>query len=161
MREVKRKPHGNAGVFPVFFSRMGLFAWGRRFLPIFGVDFSIAMVYFKWIFFYPLPKNWARQHVFSRPERSRSMKAVISVIGKDTVGIIAKVSAECARCGVNILDISQTVLQDYFTMIMITDIDGITVPFPDFVDAMTRIGSANNLKILTMHEDIFNTMHKI
>ena len=89
------------------------------------------------------------------------MKAVISVIGKDTVGIIAKVSAECARCGVNILDISQTVLQDYFTMIMITDIDGITVPFPDFVDAMARIGSANNLKILTMHEDIFNTMHKI
>ncbi len=95
------------------------------------------------------------------PGKARPMKAVISVIGKDTVGIIAKVSAECARCGVNILDISQTVLQDYFTMIMITDIDGITVPFPDFVDAMTRIGSANNLKILTMHEDIFNTMHKI
>ena len=77
----------------------------------------------------------------------RLMKAVVSVIGKDAVGIIAKVSAECARCGVNILDISQTVLQDYFTMIMITDIDGITVPFPDFVDAMTRIGSANCLPL--------------
>ena len=109
---------------------------------------------------------WARRHrsvpiKVRTPGKARPMKAVISVIGKDTVGIIAKVSAECARCGVNILDISQTVLQDYFTMIMITDIDGITVPFPDFVDAMTRIGSANNLKILTMHEDIFNTMHKI
>ena len=103
----------------------------------------------------------AAASVFAPGKVRPIMKAVISVIGKDTVGIIAKVSAECARCGVNILDISQTVLQDYFTMIMITDIDGITVPFPDFVDAMTRIGSANNLKILTMHEDIFNTMHKI
>jgi ACT domain-containing protein len=46
-------------------------------------------------------------------------------------------------------------------MIMITDIDGITVPFPDFVDVMSRIGAANNLKILTMHEDIFNSMHRI
>ena len=49
------------------------------------------------------------------------MKAVISVIGRDSVGIIAKVSAECAACGVNILDISQTVLKGYFTMIMIAD----------------------------------------
>ena len=103
---------------------------------------------------------WARR-LFFAPGKVPAMKAVVSVIGKDAVGIIAKVSAECARCGVNILDISQTVLQDYFTMIMITDIDGITVPFPDFVDAMARIGNANNLKILTMHEDIFNTMHKI
>ena len=88
-------------------------------------------------------------------------KAVITVVGKDRLGILAKTCTYLADNGVNILDISQTVLQDYFTMIMITDIDGITVPFPDFVDAMTRIGSANNLKILTMHEDIFNTMHKI
>mgnify|MGYP003372309003 CR=1 FL=1 len=88
-------------------------------------------------------------------------KAIITVVGKDTVGILARVCTFLASNQVNILDISQTVLQDYFTMIMITDIDGITVPFPDFVDAMTRIGSANNLKILTMHEDIFNTMHKI
>ena len=57
------------------------------------------------------------------------MKAVISVVGCDSVGIIAKVSNECADCGVNILDISQTVLQDYFTMIMITDIDKINIPF--------------------------------
>ena len=112
------------------------------------------------IFLSITPNLGAAASVFA-PGKVRFMKAVISVIGKDTVGIIAKVSAECARCGVNILDISQTVLQDYFTMIMITDIDGITVPFPDFVDAMSRIGTENNLKILTMHEDIFNTMHKI
>ena len=57
------------------------------------------------------------------------MKSVISVVGRDAVGIIAKVSSECADCGVNILDISQSVLDGYFTMIMISDIDGITVPF--------------------------------
>lgn len=89
------------------------------------------------------------------------MKAVISVIGKDSVGIIAKVSAGCAEYGVNILDISQTVLHDYFTMIMITDIDAITVPFTEFVDRMATLGKDNNLQIRAMHEDIFNTMHRI
>ena len=89
------------------------------------------------------------------------MRAVISVIGKDSVGIIAKVSTACASYGVNILDISQTVLQDYFTMIMITDIDEINVDFNVFVDAMDALGKENSLEIHAMHEDIFNSMHKI
>ncbi len=89
------------------------------------------------------------------------MKAVISVIGKDSVGIIAKVSAACAENGVNILDISQTVLQDYFTMIMITDISAIKVNFTDFVDIMDRLGHSCGLEIHAMHEDIFNSMHHI
>ena len=89
------------------------------------------------------------------------MKAVISVIGRDSVGIIAKVSNECANCGVNIMDISQTVLQDYFTMIMLTDIDRINIPFTDFVDRMAELGRVNNLEIHAMHEDIFNVMHRI
>lgn len=89
------------------------------------------------------------------------MRAVISVIGKDSVGIIAKVSTACANYGVNILDISQTVLQDYFTMIMITDIDAINVDFNEFVDAMDSLGKSNSLEIHAMHEDIFNSMHKI
>ena len=89
------------------------------------------------------------------------MKAVISVTGRDSVGIIAKVSNGCAKYGVNILDISQTVLKGYFSMLMVTDIDSITVPFTDFVDSMTRLGEENNLFIRTMHEDIFNSMHKI
>ena len=88
-------------------------------------------------------------------------KAVVTVIGKDTVGIIAKVSAACAECGVNIVDISQTVLQEYFTMIMLTDIDRITVPFSDFIDRMTSLGRAEKLEIITIHEDIFNSMHAI
>ncbi len=89
------------------------------------------------------------------------MKAVISVVGRDSVGIIAKVSAGCAEYGVNILDISQTVLNGYFTMIMITDIDKINIPFTDFVDAMATLGKTNNLQIHAMHEDIFQSMHRI
>ncbi len=89
------------------------------------------------------------------------MKAVISVVGKDAFGIIAKVSSVCAENQVNILDISQTVLQDYFSMIMLVDISDISVPFTDFVDRMSNIGVENSLEIHTMHEDIFNAMHRI
>lgn len=89
------------------------------------------------------------------------MRAVISVVGCDAVGIIAKISKECADYGVNILDISQTVLQNYFTMIMITDIDKINIPFTEFVDRMAELGKSMNLEIHAMHEDIFNAMHRI
>ncbi len=89
------------------------------------------------------------------------MQAVISVIGRDSVGIIAKVSAVCAEYDVNILDISQTVLQDYFTMIMLTDIDKINIPFTEFVDRMAELGREINLEIHAMHEDIFRAMHRI
>ena len=65
------------------------------------------------------------------------MKAVITVTGRDTSGIIAKVSTECAAHGVNIIDITQSVLGDLFAMIMLTDIDKLSIPFSDFVDRMT------------------------
>jgi ACT domain-containing protein len=89
------------------------------------------------------------------------MKAVISVTGKDGVGIVAKVSTKCAEYGANIIDISQTVLDGYFVMIMITNVDDINVKFGDFVDSMASFGKENGLQINTMHEDIFNSMHKI
>ena len=89
------------------------------------------------------------------------MKAVISVTGRDSMGIIAKVSCSCADYGANILDISQTVLNEYFAMIMIVDITGLTIPFGDFVDKMSELGKKQNLEIHTMHEDIFNSMHTI
>ena len=89
------------------------------------------------------------------------MKAVISVTGKDNIGIIAKVSAACAEYGVNIVDISQSVLSEYFAMIMLADIDSINIPFADFVDKMENLGKASGLSIHTMHEDIFNSMHTI
>ncbi len=89
------------------------------------------------------------------------MKAVVTVVGTDTVGIIASVSACCAEAGANIVDISQSVLKEYFAMIMIVDIDNITMPFTDFVDKLRSLGQSRGLDIRTMHEDIFNSMHKI
>lgn len=89
------------------------------------------------------------------------MKAVITVIGKDKVGIIAMTSAECSKYGANIIDISQTVMKDYFAMIMLVELDGMTVDFLEFSDALKEAGLRSGVDIRVMHEDIFNTMHKI
>ena len=89
------------------------------------------------------------------------MKAVITVIGRDTMGIIASVSAKCSEYKANIIDISQSVLREYFAMIMLVDIDEMTVPFPDFIDSMKALGHEKNLEIHTMHEDVFTSMHRI
>ncbi|MBP3918009.1 MAG: ACT domain-containing protein [Clostridia bacterium] len=89
------------------------------------------------------------------------MKAVITVTGKDVVGIIAKVSAACAEYQANIIDISQSVLKEYFAMVMVVEIDQIAVEFTKFVDAMATLGTENDLVIHTMHEDVFNAMHHI
>ena len=89
------------------------------------------------------------------------MKAVITVTGKDKVGIIAMASAECAKRGANIVDISQTVMKDYFAMIMLVELDGLTVDFSVFDDEMKKEGERCGVDIRVMHEDIFNTMHKI
>ena len=89
------------------------------------------------------------------------MKAVISVTGRDSMGIIAKISAACAEYKANIVDISQSVLSEYFAMIMVVDISEINMPFTAFVDDMKAMGEAEGLDIRTMHEDIFNSMHRI
>ncbi len=89
------------------------------------------------------------------------MKAVITVTGKDAVGIIAKVAQKCSESCVNIIDISQSVIREYFAMIMLVDITAISQPFGDFVDEMDRLGKESGLVISAMHEDIFNSMHRI
>ena len=89
------------------------------------------------------------------------MKAVITVTGKDSVGIIATVSTLCAEHGANITEITQSVLSEYFAMIMIAEIDKLTLPFADFADKMAAKGREKGLDIRAMHEDIFNTMHHI
>ncbi|MEE1002130.1 MAG: ACT domain-containing protein [Acutalibacteraceae bacterium] len=89
------------------------------------------------------------------------MKAVISVIGKDTVGILAKVSAKCAEYNVNIDDVTQTVMQDIFTMIMMADTSKCSVDFNSFKSQMKDLGESMGMKIDVMHEDIFNSMHRI
>ena len=89
------------------------------------------------------------------------MKAVITVTGKDAMGIIAKVSAECADKGANIVEITQSVLSEYFAMVMLVDINELTEDFGSFVDKMKELGKKNCLIIDVMHEDIFNSMHRI
>lgn len=89
------------------------------------------------------------------------MKAVVTVIGKDSRGIIAAVSHECANLGGNIVDISQSVMREYFAMIMLVDITELSVSFADFATAMKQVGADKGLEIHTMHEDIFNSMHRI
>ena len=89
------------------------------------------------------------------------MNAIITVVGKDVKGIIAAVSAKCAEVGANIVEISQSVLKEYFAMIMLIDISELDMPFTDFVDDMKKLGEGRDLDIRTMHEDIFNSMHKI
>ena len=88
-------------------------------------------------------------------------KAVITVTGKVKVGIIAMASAECAKYGANIVDISQTVLNEYFAMIMLVSLDGLNVDFSVFADEMNKAGGACGVDIRVMHEDIFNSMHRI
>ncbi len=89
------------------------------------------------------------------------MRAVITVIGKDAVGITAAVSAKCAEYQVNIEDITQKVLEDLFVMIMIVRADMEGSKFTDFVDVMSALGKEKGLEIHTMHEDVFNAMHRI
>lgn len=89
------------------------------------------------------------------------MRAVITVIGRDMVGILAKVSAKCADANVNVMDVTQSVLQDMFAMIMMVDISGLGGEFSDFVRELGELGKELGLSIHAMHEDIFNSMHRI
>lgn len=88
-------------------------------------------------------------------------KAVITVIGKDMVGILAKVSNLCSEKGVNVLEVTQSILQDMFVMVMLVDITHAQAEVAELSDDFDALGKAQNLKIHVMHEDIFNSMHKI
>ena len=89
------------------------------------------------------------------------MRAIVTVIGKDQVGIIAAVCTLLAEHNVNVLDISQTVLQEYFTMIMLVDASQINVSFADLAKTLAAAGSERALSIRIQREDIFNAMHRI
>lgn len=89
------------------------------------------------------------------------MRAVITVVGKDMVGILAKVSAICAACNANVNDVTQSVMQDMFAMIMMVDISRISCDFKEIQVKMNQLGEEMGLQIHVMHEDIFNSMHRI
>ena len=88
-------------------------------------------------------------------------KTIITVIGKDTVGIIAKVCTYLANNNINILDISQTIVQDYFNMMMIVDTNQSSKPFNEISEELGQIGEEIGVKIRCQREDIFNSMHRI
>lgn len=88
-------------------------------------------------------------------------KCIVTVLGKDTVGIIAKVCTYLADNGINILDISQTIVQGYFNMMMIVDVSGVSKEFKVMCDEMEKLGEEIGVKIHCQREEIFEMMHRL
>ena len=88
-------------------------------------------------------------------------KAIITGVGKDTVGIIAKVCTYLSGSGVNVLDISQTIVSGYFNMMMIVDLSGAKKSFADISDDLDKVGEEIGVAIKCQREEIFEKMHRI
>ena len=89
------------------------------------------------------------------------MRAIVTVVGKDQVGIIASVCTFLASYHVNVLDIRQTVMQGYFTMMMVTDVSGSNIPVAELAQQLEEKGKQMNLSIRLQREDIFDAMHRV
>ena len=89
------------------------------------------------------------------------MRAVITVVGKDMVGILAKVATLCSEHNANVIEVTQSVLQDVFAMIMLIDISKIDCEFVFISQKLAEAGDGMGLQVHVMHEDIFNSMHRI
>ena len=89
------------------------------------------------------------------------MKAIVTVVGKDTVGIIAGVCVELAKYNINVLDIRQTVMQGYFTMMMVVDVSASELPVTELAQKLEEKGKEMNLSIRLQREDIFEAMHRV
>lgn len=90
-----------------------------------------------------------------------SNRAIITVLGRDQIGIIAWVSGRLAEYQVNILDISQTIVKDFFTMIMVVDLEPATLELNELARTLDREGNEKGLQVKVQHEDIFTFMHRI
>ena len=88
-------------------------------------------------------------------------KAIITVVGKDTVGILARTCTYLSEANVNILDISQTVVQDYFNMMMVVDVSGAKLPFAELAAGLEETGLALGVQTKCQKEEIFDKMHRI
>ena len=89
------------------------------------------------------------------------MKAIVTVVGKDTVGIIAGVCVELAKYNINVLDISQTVMKGYFTMMMVVEVSQSKLPVAELAQKLEEKGKEMNLSIRLQREDIFDSMHRV
>lgn len=107
------------------------------------------------------PKDTAQELHTKKAQELHKQTAVITVVGQDRVGIIAAVSAKLAEVNVNIKDISQTILQDVFTMIMLVDISQMSISLIDLADRLEQVGTQIGLSIKIQHADIFDAMHRI
>lgn len=96
-----------------------------------------------------------------KENEERMKKTIITVVGKDTVGIIARVCTYLAENEINILDISQTIVQGYFNMMMIVDTNQSKKQFGDIVDELTALGEKIGVDIKCQKEEIFDKMHRI
>lgn len=88
-------------------------------------------------------------------------RLIITVLGHDQIGITAAIATICAEANVNILDISQTILQGFFTMVMVVDSSATSIDIAEFRERISRKGAEFNLQIMVQHEDIFKFMHRI
>lgn len=89
------------------------------------------------------------------------MRAIVTVVGKDTVGILSKVSTICAENRMNVIEVTQSVLQDMFCMIMLIETADKSADFSRFSDEIKAEGEKAGLVIHAMHEQVFNSMHHI
>jgi ACT domain-containing protein len=103
-------------------------------------------------------KCWSNMNAGSR---SRAVRAIITVVGKDRKGIIAGVCTDLSSNEINVLDIRQTIMDDFFTMIMLVDIADLTMPVDQLVERLERKGQELGVSIRFQREDIFNAMHRI
>jgi ACT domain-containing protein len=87
------------------------------------------------------------------------VRAVVTVIGKDMVGILAKVSGTCAEVNANVIEVTQSVLQEFFAMVMLIDMAGMNCELGELQEKLKK--NVDGMRIHVMHEDIFNSMHRI
>jgi ACT domain-containing protein len=107
---------------------------------------------------YFFARTLARLNMFFSMEVQR-MRAVITVIGRDMVGILAKVSATCAEANANVIEVNQSVLQEFFAMVMLVDMEKMNCGLPELQENLKK--NAEGMVIHVMHENIFNSMHRI
>src|SRR5580700_12237568 len=97
----------------------------------------------------------------AQPGAAKADRAIITIIGSDRVGIIAGIANVLAEANVNILDISQSVIREFFTMIMMVDLGGSAIAFEELSDRLSRKGAELSVRVEIQREEIFKTMHRI
>ena len=115
------------------------------------------------VFVYPgaFHKSFFDPKDIKKEREQAKMRAIITVVGQDTVGILASVSRVCAEHNANVIEVTQSVLEELFVMVMLVNIDHLSGGINGLAQSMNALGKEKNLKIHVMHEDIFNSMHRI